>query len=154
MVAWRICKSRHQATALSGEGAAKFPGRWNSAGHRIIYLGESRSLAALETLVHVEDLTLLSAIAWIAIPVSFDESLVSIPKVLPSDWHVSPPATATRQFGDQWIDERRSVVLRVPSVVTKGEFNYLINPAHPDFRRIKVGTPESFRFDKRISRRQ
>lgn len=152
MIAWRICKARHQAVALSGEGAAKFPGRWNSAGRRMVYLGESRSLAALETLVHVEDLSLLSAIAWIALPVSFDDFLILRPHEFPADWNAIPPAASTRQFGDRWIDERRSAVLRVPSVVTKGEFNYLLNPAHPDFMQIKTGIPESFAFDKRMRR--
>ncbi|MBX7121163.1 MAG: RES family NAD+ phosphorylase [Opitutaceae bacterium] len=93
-----------------------------------------------------------SAIACIAIPVSFDDSLVSRPNEFPADWNAIPPAASTRQFGDRWIDERRSAVLRVPSVVTTGEFNYLINPAHPDFTRIRTGVPESFAFDKCMRR--
>lgn len=151
MIAWRICKAKHQATALSGDGAAKYPGRWNSVGRRIVYLGESRSLAALETLVHAEDLSLLSAIAWVAIPVEFDDSLVFHPSRFPAGWDSVPPDAATRHFGDDWIDGRRSLALRVPSVVIKGECNYLLNPLHPDFARIKAGTPEPFSFDKRVS---
>jgi len=152
MIAWRICKARHQVTALSGEGAAKYPGRWNSAGRRIVYLGESRSLAALEALVHTEDLSLLNAISWVVIPVEFDVVLVSEPDALPVDWHSVPPVAATRQLGDKWLDGRLSLVLRVPSVVTKGEFNYLLNPGHRDFFRVKMGAPEPFHFDKRIGR--
>jgi len=150
MIAWRICKAKREATALSGEGAAKYPGRWNSAGRRVVYLGESRSLAALEALVHTEDLSLLSAISWIVIPVEFDDALVSEPGILPADWRSVPPVNATRQLGDTWIDGQLSVALRVPSVVTKGEFNYLLNPGHRDFVRVKMGAPEPFHFDKRI----
>ncbi len=152
MIAWRICKAKHRAAAFSGDGAARYPGRWNGAGRRIVYLGESRSLAALETLVHTEDLSMLASMAWVAIPVEFDDTLVSVPGTLPADWSAIPPGAGTRNVGDKWIDERRSLLLRVPSVVTKGEFNYLLNPLHPDFPRIKVGRAESFNFDGRFGK--
>ena len=89
-----------------------------------------------------------------AIPVEFDDSLVSRPGILPAGWDSVPPHAATRHFGDHWIDGRRSLALRVPSVVIKGEFNYLITPLHPDFAHIKAGTPEPFSFDKRIGHSQ
>lgn len=152
MIAWRICKAKRRDSALSGEGAAKFPGRWNSAGRPVVYLGESRSLAALEVLVHVEDISLLSAIEWLAIPVEFPDALVSVPVALPADWDALPAPTATHKLGDDWLERKESLVLRVPSVVTKGEFNYLVNPAHADFRKLTVHPPEPYRFDHRIGR--
>lgn len=153
MIAWRICKAKRKATALSGEGAAKFPGRWNSAGRHVVYLGESRSLAALEVLVHAEDLSVLNAIRWVAIPVEFDPSLVSVPIALPAGWDAVPAPSVTHRLGDEWLDGKHSLILRVPSVVTKGEFNYLVNPAHPDFAKLTIHPAEPYRFDQRIAKR-
>lgn len=152
MIAWRIGKARRRDTALTGEGSAKFPGRWNSAGRRMVYLGESRSLAALEVLAHAEDLSLLKAIEWIAIPVRFDDALISNPTRLPPDWDAIPPPASTRAIGDKWLDSLRSLALRVPSAVTKGEHNYLLNPQHPEFVKIKIGDAEPYFFDQRIAR--
>lgn len=150
MIAWRICKAKRAATALSGEGAARFPGRWNSARHPVVYLGQSRALAALELLVHVEDLALLGGVSWVAVPVEFADDLVSAATRLPADWDAVPAPAGTRALGDRWLESGRSAVLRVPSVVVRGEFNYLLNPAHPDFARIKAGPPEVFKFDQRL----
>lgn len=151
ITAWRICKARHLATAFDGRGAAEHPGRWNPAGVPVVYLAESRSLASLEVLVHAEDLTLLTAIHWVAVPVTFDEALLHRPKRVPDDWRVVPVPPATREFGRAWVAAGTSVVLRVPSVVTAGEFNLLVNPRHPDFPRLKFGAPEPLAFDPRLA---
>ena len=37
VVAWRLVRQRHAATAFSGEGARIFEGRWNSAGVPVVY---------------------------------------------------------------------------------------------------------------------
>ncbi|MGH7943674.1 MAG: RES family NAD+ phosphorylase [Opitutaceae bacterium] len=150
ITAWRICKEKRAVTAFDGRGAAENPGRWNSAAVAIAYAAESRSLAAVEVLVHTEDTSLLAGIRWAAVPVSFGESLIQVPKRVPDDWRQVPAPASTRAFGDAWVAEGRSVVMRVPSVVTPGEFNYLINPRHPDFNQLKIGSPEPFSFDLRL----
>lgn len=151
ITAWRICKARHLTTAFDGRGAAEHPGRWNPAGVPVVYLAESRSLASLEVLVHAEDFTLLTAIRWVAVPVTFAESLLQTPKRVPDDWREQPAPPTTQEFGRSWVDAGASVVLRVPSVVTAGEFNFLLNPRHPDFRRLRIGPPEPFAFDPRLA---
>lgn len=150
ITAWRICKEKRLATAFDGRGAAENPGRWNSAGVAIAYAAESRSLASVEVLVHAEDTSLLDAIRWLAVPVAIEERLVHVPKRFPDDWRAVPAPASTRAFGDEWARSGTSVVIRVPSVVTPGEFNYLINPRHVDFKRLKIGSPESFSFDLRL----
>ncbi len=147
--AWRIVKERHAATAFSGEGAWRFGGRWNSRGTRVVYASATRALAALETLVH---LTPPVTFRFVAMPVQFDDSLLEVLGLssLPADWKVSPPAPSTQELGDTWVREGRSVMLEVPSVIVPGEANYLINPAHPDFRRLKPGKAEAFSFDPRL----
>ena len=113
-------------------------------------MAESRALASLEVLVHAEDTRLLGAVHWVMIPVDIDEAFVEIPKSLPKDWRRLPAPHSTREFGTRWVTEARSAALRVPSIVIDGEFNYVLNPAHPDFARMKIGTPAAFSFDPRL----
>lgn len=139
------------AGAFEGRGAAENPGRWNGPGIAVVYTAESRSLASLEVLVHTEDTRLLATVQWLTIPVSIDNELIEIAEGLPHDWRKMPAPTATRDFGTRWVAQARSAVLRVPSIVVAGEFNYLLNPRHRDFDRLKIGSPVAFSFDPRLT---
>jgi RES domain-containing protein len=147
--AWRIVKERHAADAFDGEGARLHGGRWNSRGTRLVYASATLSLAALENLVH---LVPPISFRFVAFRVEFSESLVeSVPVPgLPVDWTEEPPSRSTQGIGDRWVREARSAVLEVPSVLIPGESNYLINPAHPEFGRLKIGTAEPFAFNPRL----
>jgi RES domain-containing protein len=101
-------------------------------------------------LVHAEDTSLLAAIRWALIPVEIDESLIHIPRTLPKNWWRTPPSSTTRKFGAAWATQARAPVLRVPSAVTRGEFNYLLNPRHPAFAELRIGQATSFTFDHRV----
>jgi RES domain-containing protein len=138
------------AAAFDGRGGALNPGRWNMLGTPVVYTAESRSLASLEILVHAEDTSLLSAIRWRVVPVEIDESLIHIPQTLPRSWWRIPAVSATRRFGTDWAKQARTPVLRVPSAVTRGEFNYLLNPRHPEFDRLRIGKPLPFSFDRAL----
>jgi RES domain-containing protein len=72
------------------------------------------------------------------------------PKKLPTEWRTSPPGPATMELGDRWVREARSVVLAVPSTIIPSERNFLVNPAHPDFRRLHIHKPVEFAFDSRL----
>lgn len=148
--AWRIIKKKHLKTALTGEGARLYGGRWNSKGKPLIYAAESRALAVTEILVHLDSSAPLAR--YVAIKVEFDEALVQEIEVtvLPNTWQAEPAPKRLQIIGDQWIDAATSAVLRVPSAVIQGEFNYLLNPAHPDFQKLKFSAPENFRMDKRL----
>lgn len=147
--AWRIVKEKHAATAFSGEGAARTGGRWNSRGVPVVYTSSTRSLAALETLVHLNPPVLFK---YVTFHIQFDDRLIErIPlQRLPPNWQAEPPALSTKRIGDAWVREARSAVLGLPSVLIPGEPNYLLNPAHPDFARITIGRPEAFAFDPRL----
>jgi RES domain-containing protein len=147
--AWRIVKEKHAATAFSGEGASRSGGRWNSRGVWVVYTSGTKSLAALETLVHLNPPVLFR---YVMIRIDFDNSLVEkfARAGLAADWQEEPPPPSTRAIGDLWVKESRSAVFELPSVIIPGESNYLLNPAHPDFRRITVGNPEPFAFDPRL----
>jgi RES domain-containing protein len=114
-------------------------------------VAESRSLASLEVLVHTEDTQVLGGIKWVTIPVRIDESLIEVADSLPNDWRHLPAPQSTRELGSRWVTESRSAVLRVPSIAVNGEFNYLLNPRHPDFPRLEIGEPQLFSFDPRLS---
>ena len=151
--ACRIVQTGYAATAFDGEGARLYGGRWNSAGTPMVYTSSSLSLATLELLVHTEDLSVIYD-RYVVIPVSFDASLVRKLDLhrLPADWKAPRPISRTQLLGDQWIAAGTSAVLEVPSAVTEREVNYLLNPAHPDFSKILLGTTEAFRPDERLSR--
>ena len=147
--AWRIVKEKHAATAFSGKGAADSGGRWNSRGVPVVYTSNTISLAALETLVHLNPPV---PFKYVAIRIQFDDALVEIvrAKALPPDWQTEPPPPSTKAMGDAWARAARSAVLALPSVIIPGELNYLLNPAHPDFKTISLGKPEPFAFDPRL----
>lgn len=148
--AWRIVKTSHAAEAVTGEGARRYGGRWNSPGTAVVYCSGSASLAVLEVLVHLDNSLLLSAFSLI--PIRFDESLVDAIDVasLPRGWQRSPPPPAVQQIGDAWAEAGTSAVLSVPSTVVPAERNYLLNPAHRDIKRVEIGEPRPFRFDQRL----
>jgi RES domain-containing protein len=149
ITSWRVVKKRFAETAFDGEGARRFGGRWNSAGHAMVYTAGTTSLAVLEILVH-SDAGLLPYYA--TIPVSFGSDVVDVvePDLLPAGWRTHPSPFALKKIGDDWIDSKRSCVLRVPSAVVPHEWNYLLNPAHPDFASVEIGEPIALETDVRL----
>jgi len=145
--AWRIVREKHAATAFGGEGARLYGGRWNSVGTSVVYTSGSKALAALESLVHLNPPVIFK---YVAIPIEFEDALVEKVTVLPAEWTEEPPPPATKDIGDRWVKEARSAVLELSSVIIPGEPNYLLNPAHPDFKKIVIGKSEPFSFDSRL----
>jgi RES domain-containing protein len=153
ITAWRIVKGTHKNSAFDGEGARMAGGRWNKIGTPMIYTADSLALAALETIVHLPTTDLLKTI-FVHIPVMFDAGLaVSLnPDDLPADWDHLPAPDSTQTMGSQWASNIRSVILKVPSTVIREAFNYLINPRHPDFKKLSIGNPQKFVFDPRLKK--
>jgi len=150
--AWRVVKAKFKEVAFNGDGSAKYGGRWNSIGTPVVYVAESLSLATLEILVGGYPLG--SFCGYVKYEVNFDASLVeTVPaRVLPKAWASYPPDEGCRKIGDKWAKEMRSVILKVPSAVIQEESNFLINPVHPDFKRLIVGAPRELTIDKRLLR--
>jgi RES domain-containing protein len=144
---WRLVKARHAAGAFSGEGAALYGGRWNSVGQSAVYCSSSLALAALETLVHLQPPMLFSFSAFRA---EIEESMLEKLPYPPMDWQQEPPTASCKQAGDAWLRSMRSAVLSVPSVVVPLERNYVLNPLHPDFKRIIIHPMQDFTFDPRL----
>lgn len=119
----------------------------------MVYLAGSLSLAALEVLANLDDTALLCGYA--SIQVTFDSRLSKEWGIdsLPRDWNDIPPATSTRTFGTAWVNSAVSCLLSVPSAIIPGESNYLLNPLHPDIRKVQIGRPNEFEWDRRLSRK-
>ncbi len=149
---YRICSTEH-IRDLSGIGARIYGGRWNNAGYPIIYSSCSRSLAALEFLVHVP--MALSpdnlSIAEMVITGNIKRESITNNK-LPSNWRAYPAPEILAEIGTKWIKSKSSLLLDIPSAVVDKEVNTLINPLHPDMKHINIETVEKFHFDSRLVR--
>jgi len=115
----------------------------------VVYTSGSLSLALVEVLVHLSSVVLP---AYSAVRIDFDDSFVTAVELkdLPANWKDNPAPPEARAIGDAWVADALSAVLRVPSVVVPIEFNYVLNPNHPDFRRVRVAPPMPFPFDPRL----
>ncbi len=150
MEVYRLSREKF-ANSLSGKGAALKGARWNSVGVEIIYTALNRSLAMAEIAVHFSLATLPGDYMMITIFIPDDVSLKKLAITdLPLNWNMFPPPSTTQATGDKFIADNRRCILQIPSAVTHGDYNILINPKHADFKRIKIIAIEKFPFDKRI----
>jgi RES domain-containing protein len=150
MEVFRLAREKY-ATPLSGKGAAIKGARWNSVGIELIYTAKNRSLAMAEVAVHFTLATLPEDYMMITIDIPDDIKTTHIEEVdLPTGWRDFPHPNSTQKIGDNFVAENNYCVLVIPSVVTQGDLNVLINPNHKDFRKITIKKIEKFPFDKRI----
>jgi RES domain-containing protein len=135
---WRLCRKIHAAKAYDGAGAARSGARWNSRNVTVAYAAESRSLAMLEYLVHVQRENAPSDLVFVEAIVPDDEIATLDAGALPRNWRREPPPRALRSLGDRWVASRSGLALRVPSAVVPEESNLMINPAHARFQSVKT----------------
>jgi RES domain-containing protein len=148
---YRIVQDRWAPTAMDGEGARRFGGRWNSMGVAAVYLAESRALAALEILVHAPREALL--LEWRMIEVEIPDEWIEKPGPadLPNNWRDQPSSMDARDFGSRWIGASRNLALQLPSVIIPEEHSILLNPAHPQMKELRPGPQQRFSFDPRLA---
>jgi len=150
MKVFRLSRKKY-AAELSGKGAAKSGNRWNSKGTEIIYTAESRALAMAEVMVHLS-LTMLPA-DYMMLEIEIPDGML-VKEIARADleegWNNHPPSIHTQRIGDQFIREKGYNILRVPSAVVPGDFNYLINPHHTESKEIKIINSRPFPFDERL----
>jgi RES domain-containing protein len=147
---YRILRKPYARKPLDGEGVYRYGGRWSSPGVRLAYTSEHLSLAIIEYFVHIsandppEDLVLVRA----EVPDSV--SRLSLTMRLPRNWRATPPPQKLAEIGDDFVRQRQSAILIVPSVLAPTESNWLINPRHPEFRKIRVKPAKPFLYDPRF----
>lgn len=147
MIVYRIT-TEQWANQLHASGYAA---RWNSKGNFVIYTASTRALACLENLVHRsgEGLNRIFKTVEIDIPGSLTIQNV-LRTQLKDDWTKRENYSQTRTIGDEWLKEKKSPILRVPSAIIPEEHNYLINPEHPGFQKISIKRISDFLFDNRL----
>lgn len=150
MLVYRISRQRF-ANDLNGTGARLNGGRWNSVGLSLLYTSSYRSLAVLEILVHTTNNYVPDNLSLITIEVPDSKLIKGISYEMISDELDKKKVQAQFQtIGDNWIQSQSSLVLKVPSIIIPEEFNYLINPLHKDFHKVKIKETKLFRFDERL----
>jgi len=148
---WRISKRKYVDTAFSGEGARRVGGRWNSRGQGMVYTSGTLSLAALEVFVHmeVEDVATMLACIQVDVPTEVKIEYLEVAQLHP-DWRNIPAPAILAIIGDNWFRSSATAILAVPSVVIPIEYNYLINPSHPDFVKLRVESSQPLELDPRL----
>lgn len=149
MIVFRLSSSRY-AEDLTGRGAELYGGRWNSIGTPVVYTASSRALAMAEVAVHLHIQKVPKDMMMVELYLS-EDSITSLPfQELKNNWEMFPYSIQTQQIGDDFVRENRFLVLKVPSAVVNGDFNFLINPRHVELPIVKVVSLSPFRFDSRI----
>lgn len=150
MKLFRLSKLKYSKD-LSGKGAELAGGRWNSKGTPMLYTSQSLALSTTEVAVHVP-LGILPkgyyAITY-EVPTSVNIQEISM-EDLPEDWKSIPHSHSTQQIGDLFISSLKSLILKVPSAVIQGDFNFLINPTHQDLAKIHISDIQKYEFDERL----
>lgn len=152
MHVFRLARAKH-ASSLSGKGASKYGARWNPVGVELIYTAQNRSLAMAEVAVHLTLATLPDDYQMITIHIPDDIKIKQLTEAdLPTNWQAFPHPVSTQDIGRDFVLNNECGVLKIPSAVTKGDYNVLINPNHPDFPQITMVQIEPFPFDQRLFR--
>jgi RES domain-containing protein len=151
LTVWRLTTARFARSAFSGEGARVYGGRWNRKGTPLVYTAATQSLAMLEMLVQDEPLRARYVMIEVRLPKAVTIDRIKV-EDLPSDWRDIAAREKLQAIGTAWVRKSGSAVLAVPSAVIPAETNYLLNPLHPDFRRMKIGRPRKFETDLRLIR--
>lgn len=148
--AYRVVKPKFASTAFDGEGAKLYGGRWNYKGTKIVYTSASPSLAAIESFIHMGVSS--KFIQHIIIEIEIPSEIIEVYDIskLPETWKINPINAICQEIGTDWATKQGSAVLALPSAVIDMEINYLINPLHADFSRIKEIRRQDFTYDERM----
>jgi RES domain-containing protein len=150
MLVYRITSSTY-ASDISGTGAAMFGGRWNKKGMPVLYTGESKEIALLETIVNTPPMLIPQLdILTLKIPNSYTEFTLDS---LPENWSDYPAPTILSELASEWAKECKTIALKVPSCVIHSSSNYILNCRHPQFhKKVRIIDQQAFHFDTRLSR--
>jgi RES domain-containing protein len=148
---YRLVRKAYSKTPFDGEGSFRFGGRWSSPGTRIGYAAEHLSLAMVEYFVHIDANDAPKDLAAAAVDIPDGVSRVFLTaRELPSNWRQVPAPPGLAAIGDAFAEQGKTAVLVLPSALAPSESNWLINPLHPEFAKIKRRPAEPFEYDARF----
>jgi RES domain-containing protein len=148
MKVYRISKCEF-ISDLQGTGAARYPGRWHNKGTYILYTSATPSLALLESVVHISNIAVTSY-CMICLEIPEDKIQTITTRELPPNWFVNPAPDVLKNTGDAFIKENKFLALKLPSAIMPEENNYLLNPGHADFKKIKTVYTRTIPIDERF----
>lgn len=153
LTVFRLGKRVYRDQLFSGQGGLYAGGRWTPRGRPVVYTSASISLAVLEYTVNYRRRGWVPAtiVGRALIPASVRVETVSIDK-LPANWFTASPPPRLQVLGGGWLERGATAVLKVPSAIVAEEWNYLLNPLHADFRKLRISAPQRFSFDRRVAR--
>lgn len=149
MIVYRLTHGKYKDD-ISGKGAQIAGGRWNSVGNRMLYTCENRALCVTEIAVHTplgivpQNYFLQS----IALP-DIEHKTIEVDQLGPN-WRNFPHHFSTKIIGDQFLDAEDYLYMKVPSAIIMEEYNYVVNPLHPDFSKVKITETRRIEFDRRL----
>jgi len=147
MIVYRLTTGEY-AGDISGTGSKIFGGRWNPVGFAALYTSEFISLAILEILVRATKDTSPESYTLTSFEIP-DSSIYPLQlKKLKREWKFD--LKYTQGIGEDFLAEHQSLCLKVPSAIVSQENNFLLNPIHPDFKKIKIIASELLELDKRL----
>lgn len=148
MIVYRLAKNKY-AHDHTGTGAKLAGGRWNSIDTAILYTSESRALCTVE--IAVRSKLNMVPVDYVIVRYNIPDEMKELSlDELPNDWQKSPHPVSTKIIGDRFVKEGKFLTLKVPSAAVPGEFNFLVNPSHKDFSKVKVLDLEPYKFDTRL----
>jgi RES domain-containing protein len=152
---FRVLRAAYARNPFDGEGAYRYGGRWSSPGTRLVYTSEHQSLAMLEYFVHLdpEDAPDDLALATADVPDNLSRKRLQASD-LPANWRETPAPPELASIGDEFVKTAETCLLVVPSALAVNENNWLINPQHPEFKKITLHAPEALRYDPRMFRKR
>lgn len=150
---YRITKRRYQDQIFAGIGGLYADGRWTPRGRLVVYTSASISLAVLEYTLNYRRRGWVppSVLGRATLPADMSFQTIQI-AALPHHWSSPDSPPELRDIGQEWLEQGVYLALKVPSAIVPEEWNYLLNPQHPDFKRLAFGASEPFAFDRRLAR--
>ena len=147
MILYRFTLEKYSKD-ISGEGARRYGGRWNSKGNAVLYCSCAISLSLLELLIHKASYDEIKTNILLTIKTP-DITVKTLSDTgLKQNWQSD--IDYCRFIGDSWLNSGESLLLKLPSAIIHQEYNILINPAHPDFKTVDIVSTLFFEFDARL----
>ena len=153
LTVFRLGKQIYRGQLFSAQGGLYASGRWTPRGRPVVYTSASISLAVLEYTVNYRRRGWVPAtvLGRATIPAGVRIEVISMDK-LPANWFSALPPSQLQILGGEWLERGETAALKVPSAVVTEEWNYLLNPLHADFRKLRISAPKPFDFDQRVAR--
>ena len=152
---WRIATDAptYEADDMTGAGAKLTGGRWNEKGVAVVYASGNRSLACLETIVHLNagGLPLNRYLVEVTIPNDVWDAREEVNATNLVGWDDRPASRTSIAFGTEWARSRRTPILVVPSIVVPEEANILVNPLHPSSVSLIARKVRLWTYDPRVA---